>query len=112
MHLRSSFVLISAFALSAGSAAFCQGPPADTPFHAHGDRGETVHVLPTPAGAAKAAKGATQPLFTTTTATPKVYPASYGLGNLANHGGLEISNAGYFAVYWNANVAGSNKTSL
>jgi hypothetical protein len=100
------------FVVGAG-LGFSQGPPEDMPFQAHGDRGETVHVLPTPAGAAhSAARGGPQPLFSTTTTTPKVYPASYGSGNLVNHGGLEIAGAGYFAVYWNDSVASSTQTSV
>jgi hypothetical protein len=41
-----------------------------------------------------------------------VYPASYGSTDLRNHGGPVISNAGFWALYWNDNVANSAKTSL
>ncbi|HEU5258879.1 MAG TPA: hypothetical protein VFU28_22990 [Vicinamibacterales bacterium] len=41
-----------------------------------------------------------------------VYSASYGSGNLGNHGGPVISNAGFWALYWNSSVATSTQTSL
>lgn len=41
-----------------------------------------------------------------------VYPASYGSGNLINHGGMEIPNASFQPIYWNSNVANSTSTSL
>jgi hypothetical protein len=40
-----------------------------------------------------------------------VYPASYGSGDLRHHGGPVMSNAGFWALYWNSNVANSTQTS-
>jgi len=72
-----------------------------------GDRGETVHVLPPPALVHN--DHDPHPTFASGRAT--VYGASYGLGKLRDHGGLELSNAGFWAVYWNSAVAGSAATS-
>jgi len=41
-----------------------------------------------------------------------VYAASYGSGRLTNHGGPVMSNAGFWAIYWNSDVAGSAQTSI
>jgi hypothetical protein len=79
----------------------------------HSDTGETVHVLP-PQAAAHSPHD-TQPTFAPVQPGLSVFPPSYGSGNLANHGGSQISNAGFFAIYWNrsvANASGSGITSL
>src|SRR5262245_61700661 len=70
------------------------------PFRGHSDTGETLHILPTPAAIHS-------PRDTGSTMAPPaneaaVYPASYGSGNLQNHGGPVISNAGFWALYWNS----------
>lgn len=90
------------------TAAYGQG---EDPFIGRGDRGEIIHVLPGPS-VRNTAHGRPQPLFDSTgpTAKPQVYSASYGSGNLINHGGPEISNAAFYAVYWNSTVAGSTQT--
>jgi len=83
------------------------GQPGGNPFIDHSDTGETVHVLPTPASIHSPRD--TQP----TIAPPDlhVFAASYGSGNLVNHGGHQISNAGFVAIYWNSSVSGSTATS-
>ena len=73
------------------------------PFIDHSDTGETVHVLP--AKAALHSPHATNPTFAPVQPGTLVYPPSYGSGNLLNHGGPQISNAGFFAIYWNTSVA-------
>ena len=82
---------------------YAQAPPAGNPFIDHSDNGETVHILPTPASIRSPRD--TQP----TTAPPQkgtaVYPASYGSGNLIDHGGMEIGSAGFQAIYWNKSAA-------
>jgi hypothetical protein len=81
--------------------------PAD-PFHDRSDTGEIVHVLPTPASVHS-------PRDTQATDAPNnglsVFPASYGSGTLTDHGGPEIPNAAYRAIYWNSSVANSTATS-
>ena len=76
----------------------------------HSDYGEIVHVLPS-----EGAIAATHdPLrrFANVSKKTVVYPPSYGSGKLIDHGGLEMGNAGFIAIYWNSSVANSNKTSL
>jgi len=83
--------------------------PSD-PFHDHGDNGETIHVLPTPAAAHNPHHS--QPTDAPPQNGTAVYPASYGSGSLTDHGGPEISNAEFRAIYWNGSVANSTATSL
>lgn len=78
------------------------------PFHDRGDNGEIIHVLPTPAAAHN--PNDTQPTEAPVHAGTAVYPASYGSGNLTDHGGPEISNAAFRQIYWNASVANSTAT--
>jgi hypothetical protein len=100
--------------LCAGAiAALAQpGPPANAgnPFHDKNESGETVHTLPAPASIH--AEKDSQPTFAPPSNLTAVYGASYGSGNLVDHGGLEISNAGFQAVYYNSTVANSKATSL
>jgi hypothetical protein len=72
-------------------------------FHDHSDTGRLVHVLPSPD---------IVPRDTAHLDAPRerglhVYGASYGRGNLRNHGGHEIAFAGYYAIFWNSTVANS-----
>jgi hypothetical protein len=83
--------------------------PVD-PFHDRSDTGEILHVLPTPASIHSPHD--TQPTEAPVANGTAVYPASYGSGNLTDHGGPEISNAAYRAIYWNSSVANSTATSL
>ncbi len=78
------------------------------PFIDHGDNGEIIHVLPTPASVRSPHD--TQPTDATRTGTPQVFPTSYGSGNLNDHGGPEIPSAEFRAIYWNASVANSTAT--
>ena len=96
--LSAGFVFLLATALTAGAQ------PADTPFHATGDRGETVKILPTPA---KAGEAPGHPVY----APPSgfaVYRASYGSGSLIDHGGLEIPNAAFKQVFYNGSTYDAN----
>ena len=67
------------------------------------ENGEIVHVLPTPAALHNAHFSGP-----TDAAPPngefQVYPGSYGSGNLIDHGGPEMSNAAFRAIYWNSTV--------
>jgi hypothetical protein len=85
------------------------GQQRGDPFIDHSDTGETVHVLPAPA--AIHSPRDTQPTFAPISNRTAVYDASYGSGNLIDHGGLEIGNAGFWAIYWNDKVANSTATS-
>jgi hypothetical protein len=98
---RAAFVLAIASLIAAGRATHGQG--GGNPFIDHSDTGETVHVLPAPASVRS-------PRDTQPTDAPKglrVAPASYGSGNLINHGGHQIPFAGFYAIYWNSTVANS-----
>ena len=82
------------------------------PFIDHSDTGETVHVLPPPA--AIRSPHDTHPTFAPVQPGFSVFAPSYGSGNLVNHGGPQLGNAGFFAIYWNtsvANAGGSGVTS-
>jgi hypothetical protein len=80
------------------------------PFKQTTDSGDEAHVFPTsdvllgsgvaPTLAPKNGRG-----------QATVYPASYGSGNLINHGGPQIPNASYYPVFWNSSVANSSDTS-
>jgi hypothetical protein len=79
--------------------------PVD-PFHDRSDTGEIVHVLPTPA--AVHSPHDTSPTFAPApNGEAAVFPASYGSGNLVDHGGPEMSGAAFRAIYWNSSVANS-----
>jgi hypothetical protein len=82
-----------------------RGQGGGNPFIAHSDRGELVHVLP-PAAAVRAPQDR-EPIIAPAQPGLSTYKASYGAGNLKNHGGHEIPKAGFFAVYWNNSVAGA-----
>ena len=84
--------------------------PNNNPFRDHSDTGETVHVLPTPASVHSPRD--TNPTDAAVKGQFSVYPASYGSGNLINHGGKILSSAQFYAVYWNTSVANSTATSL
>ena len=78
------------------------------PFIDHGENGETIHVLPTPASVRSPRD--TQPTDLDPSSAYSVFPASYGSGTLTNHGGPEIPNAEFRAIYWNSSVANSTAT--
>jgi hypothetical protein len=81
------------------------GQERGNPFVDHSDTGATVHVLPTPASIRSPRD--TQSTDAAARGALAVYPPSYGSGNLIDHGGHEISLAGFFAIYWNSTVANS-----
>jgi hypothetical protein len=80
-----------------------------SPFVDHSDTGETVHVLPAPA--AIHSPRDTGPTMAPPANELRVYPASYGSGDLRYHVGPVMSNAGFWALYWNNSVANSTQTS-
>jgi hypothetical protein len=90
----------------ASPATFAQ--PGGNPFHSHNDKGETVHILPGPAALHN--PNDTQPTFAPSDAL-SVAGASYGSGLLLDHGGLEIANAGFQAIFYTSALA-STKGSL
>lgn len=79
------------------------------PFIQRSDTGATVRVLPAPA--LLHAGGGDAP-FSPAHFSATTYAASYGSGNLIDHGGYEIPNAAFQPIYWNASVAASKATSL
>jgi hypothetical protein len=92
--------------LAGGRVALGQG--GGNPFIDHSDTGETVHVLPAPA-AARSPRD-TQPTDAVRQPEIGVYSASYGSGQLTDHGGPEIAVASFFAIYYNSQVANSAGT--
>jgi hypothetical protein len=81
------------------------GQGGGNPFIDHSDTGDTIHVLPAPASIRSPRD--TQPTDAPPRSGVSVFPASYGSGNLINHGGREIPFAGFYAIYWNSTVAAS-----
>ena len=100
---------LAAAVLIAGAGAVRAQLPQH-PFIDHGDNGEIIHVLPTPASVHSPHD--TQPTDYDAARGLSVFPGSYGSGNLTDHGGPEISNAQFRAIYWNSSVANSTATSL
>jgi hypothetical protein len=92
---------IALIACVATARGLAQRP--DDPFHDRSDTGEIVHVLPTPASIHSPHD--TQPTDAPVASGTAVYGASYGSGSLTDHGGPEISNAAFKAIYWNGSVA-------
>lgn len=96
-----------ALAFVVGGIVYGAAKDGGNPFIDHADTGELIHVLPIPASIRS-------PHDTQPTDAPRngtgVYAASYGSGNLTDHGGLEISNAGFLAIYWNTKVSDSAQT--
>src|ERR1051325_1349444 len=107
--MSSTAVLV--IALGAGLVV---GQGGGNPFVDRSDKGETLHVLPTPASIRSPFD--TQPTIAPRVPGLSVYGPSYGSGNLVYHsGGAEIAGAGFFAVYWNnkvSDVGGPGVTSL
>src|SRR4051794_30624566 len=85
------------------------GQAGGNPFIGHSDRGEIIHVLPPPAQIRAAHDP--DPVFAPPSNQTTVYRASFGTRRLIDHGGPEIPNAGFYAIYWNSAVAGSTQTS-
>ena len=99
-----------AVVIACASTARTGAQHSQNPFHDHSDNGETIHVLPTPASVHSPRD--TQPTDAPVHNGVAVFPASYGSGSLIDHGGSEMSNAQFRAIYWNASVADSTQTSL
>ena len=102
---------LSAAAFIAGSQIVLgqgQGLGRD-PFFDRSDTGEIIHVLPTPASVRSPHE--TQPTFAAPSGETAVFPASYGSGDLSDHGGPQTPNAAFLAIYWNSSVANATDTS-
>lgn len=104
---RAAFVVAIASLALAGPVTYGQG--GGNPFIGHNDRGEIIHVLPPPASIRAAHDP--DPVFAPPSNQTAVYRASYGTRKLSNHGGPQIPNLGFQAIYWNSSVAGSTATS-
>ena len=86
------------------------GQSDDAPFHVRGERGELVHVLPPPALVHN--KSDRNEVYAPPSDTLGVFGASYGSGNLIDHGGLEIANAHVQPIFWSTAVANDKNASL
>jgi hypothetical protein len=103
MTLTRRTIVFAVSTLFLVSAAFAQ----DSTWRIKGDNGETVKVLPTPAAAAAQANHGLGTQIPTAMNGYSVFGASYGAnpGQLDDHGGSVISNAAFFAVYYNSQPA-------
>ncbi len=114
--MKKQCVLLVALALllvlvSLGGVAYAQAPDSRVnPFILRSDTGEIIHILPPPASIRS--PWDTQPTDAPPSQGTAVYPPSYGCSNLTDHGGFEMSSAGFKAIYWNSSVANSTATSL
>lgn len=102
---RISVLLAGLAVLGTAGLHYAQTGPAGNPFIHVSEAGREVHVLPPP-GLLRA-PGDAVPLFASPSNATTVYRPNYGSGNLIDHGGPEIANAGFFAIYWNTTVANS-----
>ena len=98
-------LFLAACQLATGLIALAQ----DNPFQTTTDGGKAAHVVPTTDVLER--HFGRKPSLASPSNTATVYPPSYGTGNLISHGGPEISNAGFQAIYWNSSVAMSGSTS-
>ena len=105
--LRWSVAAAALATLGAGLILYGQQGNGD-PFLDRSDTGEIIHVLPGPA--AVHSPHDTQATFVSSGSS--VYPASYGSGNLIDHGGNVMNMPNFYAIYWNSAVASSTATSL
>jgi hypothetical protein len=82
------------------ATGYAQGQSGDhNPFWDRSDNGEVIHVLPTPASIHSPRD--TEPTFASVSGGYSIHAASYGSGNLTNHGGPQISGARFQQIYWN-----------
>jgi hypothetical protein len=109
MNRASTFVVL-VFALVVSTLVYGSAQGRGNPFVDHADTGETIHILPTPASI-KSPRD-TRPTDAPPANGTAVYAASYGSGNLIDHGGEQMSGAGFLAIYWNTAVSDSSQTSL
>ena len=100
--MKRVMVGIAAAAILAGTQ-LTLGQGQGNPFVDHSDNGETIHVLPSPASIHSPRD--TQPTDAPPRNSLSVFPASYGSGDLINHGGPQVSLAQFVAIYWNSAVA-------
>ena len=80
----------------------------DGVWRVRGDSGETVKVLPTPAAAQAQENHGLGTQIPTAQNGYSVFNASYGSvpGLLSDHGSSVVSNAAFFAIYYNSQPAG------
>ena len=90
-------------------AAGAWAQTTDGVFQGTCENGKSVRVVPTTDALER--HFGKKPSLAERSNTASVYPPSYGNGNLIAHGGPEISNAGFQAIYWNSSVATSSSTS-
>ena len=116
-------VMVAAFALVGSTAVFAQTGNGngygnlkheDGIWKIKGDNDEIVDVLPTPEQAAKSDKHAADDEIPMAMNGYSVYGSSYGSnpGSLQNHGGYVISNASYFAIYYNSQPAAALQSGI
>src|SRR4029078_3196255 len=86
--------------IACASTARTGAQHSQNPFHDHSDNAETIHVLPPPASVHSPRD--TQPTDSPVHNGVAVFPASYGSGSVIDHGGSEMSNAQFRAIYLDA----------
>ena len=101
-------VSIAAVLAVAVGSRVTSGQDRGSPFIDHSDTGEILHVLATPASVRSPHD--TAPTDAARSNKLQVFAASYGSDSLTNHGGPQISLAGFYAIYWNGTVANSAGT--
>jgi hypothetical protein len=118
--------MVAALALVGSTAVFAQnpgngndngkgnGPAEDGIWRIKGDDGETVKVLPTPASAKAHENHGDGEEIPMAINGYSVFGSSYGSnpGSLQNHGGYVISNASFFAVYYNSSSAATLQSGI
>jgi len=101
---RRTMVLLALGLLLVSVSAFAQNGNS---WRVYGDSGELVKVLPPPAAVQAEANHGMGTQIPTAQNGYSVFSASYGSvpGQLNDHGGSVISNASFFAIYYNSQPA-------
>jgi len=105
-----SLIAIAILVFAAVAAQAQSDNASDNPFIMQGDRAELIHVMATPskAGVDPSARGEA----VNAPSGNATFKASYGAGQLIDHGGPVISNAGAFNVFMGAATAAAFQTPL
>ena len=110
--MRKMIAFAAATSLIGATAAFAQ--MEDGVWRVRGDNGEIVHVLPTPANAEASEHRFGIQMPPTRMNGYSVFSPSYGSnpGQLDDHGGAVVSNAGFLPIFYNGATAAALQSGI